>query len=261
MSMYTTGEIAKLCGVSVRTVQYYDTRGILVPGTLSEGGRRLYSEDDLNKMKIICFLRSLELPIDSIKELLSDKDSEKVISMLLDGQESVLRREIAEKEEKAAKIADVKKTLRLLPRISAESFSDVAYIMENKKHLRRTHAFLLTIGLLMNAIQVSALALWIFEGIWWVFVLGEAIALALAVWASVFYFKRAAYICPECHMVFKPTFKESFFAHHTPYTRKLTCTHCGHRGFCIETYGKDVPTAANEAENNRKGGNNRAGTI
>lgn len=42
MSKYTTGEIAKLCGVSVRTVQYYDTRNILTPSELTEGGRRLY---------------------------------------------------------------------------------------------------------------------------------------------------------------------------------------------------------------------------
>ena len=41
MSKYTTGEIAKLCGVSVRTVQYYDSRNILIPSELSEGGRRL----------------------------------------------------------------------------------------------------------------------------------------------------------------------------------------------------------------------------
>ena len=41
MSKYTTGEVAKLCGVTVRTVQYYDTRGILAPSELSEGGRRL----------------------------------------------------------------------------------------------------------------------------------------------------------------------------------------------------------------------------
>lgn len=33
--LYTTGEIAKLCGVSVRTVQYYDTRGILIPSSPS----------------------------------------------------------------------------------------------------------------------------------------------------------------------------------------------------------------------------------
>ena len=50
MSKYTTGEIAKLCGVSVRTVQYYDERGILIPSELSEGGRRLYSEDDYKKI-------------------------------------------------------------------------------------------------------------------------------------------------------------------------------------------------------------------
>ena len=37
MSKYTTGEMAKLCGVTVRTVQYYDTRGILIPSALSEG--------------------------------------------------------------------------------------------------------------------------------------------------------------------------------------------------------------------------------
>lgn len=55
MSKYTTGELAKLCDVSVRTVQYYDTRGILVPSELTEGGRRLYSEDDLKRMKTICF--------------------------------------------------------------------------------------------------------------------------------------------------------------------------------------------------------------
>ena len=54
MSMYTTGEIARLCGVSVRTVQYYDSRNILIPSRLSEGGRRLYSEDDLRRMKLTC---------------------------------------------------------------------------------------------------------------------------------------------------------------------------------------------------------------
>ena len=71
MSKYTTGEIARLCGVTVRTVQYYDRRNILNPSELSEGGRRLYTEDDLRRMKLICYLRSLDLPIDSIAQLLS----------------------------------------------------------------------------------------------------------------------------------------------------------------------------------------------
>lgn len=50
MSQYTTGEVAKLCGVSVRTVQYYDTRGVVCPSELSEGGRRLYTAADVRKM-------------------------------------------------------------------------------------------------------------------------------------------------------------------------------------------------------------------
>ena len=66
MSTYTTGDIAKLCNVSVRTVQYYDTRGILQPTELSEGGRRLYTEQDLEKMKIICALKELDLSLDLI---------------------------------------------------------------------------------------------------------------------------------------------------------------------------------------------------
>ena len=41
MSKYTTGELAKLCGVTFRTVQYYDTRGILIPSEISEKQEKL----------------------------------------------------------------------------------------------------------------------------------------------------------------------------------------------------------------------------
>ena len=75
MSKYTTGEIAKLCGVSVRTVQYYDDRGILIPSELSEGGRRLYSEQDLKRMKTVCFLRDTGLSLNSIGELMREDNA------------------------------------------------------------------------------------------------------------------------------------------------------------------------------------------
>lgn len=90
MSKYTTGELAKLCGVTVRTVQYYDTRGILIPSGLSEGGRRLYSEDDLKRMKVICFLRELDLPIDAIPQILKEEHPDKVISLLVEQHETIL---------------------------------------------------------------------------------------------------------------------------------------------------------------------------
>ena len=86
MSQYTTGELAKLCGVTVRTVQYYDTRGILIPTALSEGGRRLYTDDDVRRLKIICFLRDMGLPIDAIAQLLAEEEPGRAVELLLQQQ-------------------------------------------------------------------------------------------------------------------------------------------------------------------------------
>ena len=234
MSKYTTGEIAKLCGVTVRTVQYYDTRGILVPTELSEGGRRLYSEDDLKRMKIICFLRDLGLPIDSISQLLSEDDPGSVISLLLEQQEQVLKEELGERQEKLHKLEELKIGLKNVKVFSVESIGDIAYIMSNRKKLRKIHTILLISGIPINILQWVSIILWIMKGFWWLFVIWAVIAIPYGILISQYYFRHVSYICPQCHTVFGPTFKEAFWARHTPATRKLTCTSCGHHGFCVE---------------------------
>ena len=135
MSKYTTGEIAKLCGVSVRTVQYYDTRNILTPSELTEGGRRLYSEEDLKRMKIICFLRDAGISINSIGELLSEHDPGSVISVLLEQQENILKEEIHERQVKLDMLDGIKQELKTIENFSIESIGDIAYAMENKKKM------------------------------------------------------------------------------------------------------------------------------
>ena len=236
MSNYTTGEIAKLCGVSVRTVQYYDNRGILNPSELSEGGRRLYSEEDLEKMKIVCFLRELDFSLDNIGKLMSEENSEKVISLILDEQERELREELTEKQEKLERLENLHKSLKKAERFSVESIGDVAHVMENKKKMRKLHTTLLLTGLPVSLLEVGTFILWIMKGIWWPFVAYAAIAIAYGIWVSKYYFSRTAYICPECHETFVPKFKEAFWANHTPTTRKVTCSHCGIKSFCVETY-------------------------
>lgn len=240
MSKYTTGEIAKYCGVSVRTVQYYDTRGILVPSELSEGGRRLYSEEDLKRMKIICFLRELDLPINSIGELLAEEHPEEVIFLLLEEQEKTLRAEVSERRARLDKLESLRQELKRVEHFSVESIGDVAHIMERKKKLRRVHAIMIALGIVMDVVEVGTIVLWTQTGIWQPFAIGMAAVVAMAVWISAFYFKRAAYICPQCHTIFKPRFRQAFWANHTPNTRKLTCTACGHKGFCVETYGEEA---------------------
>ena len=169
MSKYTTGEIAKLCGVSVRTVQYYDERGILIPSELSEGGRRLYSEDDYKKLKIICFLRDAGISIKSIGELLSESNPSSVISVLLEKQEQLLQNEVKERQEQLAMLEGIKKALKGIENFSVESIGDIACAMENKKKMKQLHAVLLITGIPLNIIQWVSIILWITTGIQWLF--------------------------------------------------------------------------------------------
>ena len=238
MSKYTTGEIAKLCGVTVRTVQYYDTRGILIPSELSEGGRRIYSEDDLKRMKVICFLRELDLPIDAISQILKEEHPEKVISLLVEQQETVLLDEISENQVKLAKLRELKSGLSGKS-FSLESISDIAIIMQGKKKLKRMRLMTILTGLPVTGLQLFAIIFWIIKGIWWPFVTWVIVAAVWGIIISRYYFRSVKYICPECHEVFRPTLKEAFWAKHTPTTRKLTCTKCGHKGFCVEIWGGD----------------------
>lgn len=169
MSKYTTGEIAKLCGVSVRTVQYYDTRGILTPSELTEGGRRLYSEDDLKRMRIVCFLRDAGISINNIGELLSENNPGNVISVLLEQQEQFLREEVHERQVKLNMLDGIKRELKSVENFSIESIGDIAYVMENKKKMRQLHAIMLVTGIPISIIQWTSIILWIVAGIWWPF--------------------------------------------------------------------------------------------
>ena len=235
MSKYTTGEIAKLCGVTVRTVQYYDTRGILVPGELTEGGRRLYTDDDVKRMKIICFLRDLGLSIDAIRQLLSEEDPGSVIALLLDQQEAALKGEISEREAQVRKIAELRSGLKGVGDFSIESIGDIATVMTNKKKLRNLRIFMVLTAIPLGVLQWSSIALWVFKGIWWLFPVWVAVAIPYIIWFSRWYFRKMAYICPQCHAVFQPSIREGFWASHTYATRRLTCPSCGHHGFCVET--------------------------
>ena len=238
-TLYTTGEIAKICGVSVRTVQYYDTRGILVPSSLSEGGRRLYSEADLGKMKIICFLRELDVSLNSIDELMREENSAEIISLILDEQKKLLSSEISEKESKLKKLEELQQNLKRVENYSLASIGDIARIMENKNKMNKLHAVLLLSGLPFSVLQITSIILWIATGIWWPFAVYVAVIIPYAIWVSNYYFRRVAYVCPECHEIFVPKFRQAFWANHTPTTRKLTCTKCGYKGFCVETYKQE----------------------
>lgn len=235
MSKYTTGEAAKMCGVSVRTVQYYDSRGILAPTEISEGGRRLYSQGDITRLKVICALRDMGISINAIAGILEEERPGDVIGLILSEQAKALREEISERQAQLENVERMQQMAEMWPEFSVESINDIAHIMENRKKLRRTRMIMGVTAGIAGVVQWGSFIYWIVTGNWRLFAVGYPLVILWCIWLVRFYFKRVSYICPKCHGVFKPGVKEFLFAKHTFATRKLTCKCCGHHGYCVET--------------------------
>lgn len=69
MKKYTVQQLAKLAGVSVRTLHHYDEIGLLKPADRSEKGYRYYGRDELLLLQQIMFYRELDIPLKDIAEL------------------------------------------------------------------------------------------------------------------------------------------------------------------------------------------------
>jgi DNA-binding transcriptional MerR regulator len=69
---YQVNEVARLAGVSVRTLHHYDAVGLLVPSGRTDSGYRLYDDDALLRLQQIIIGRELGLPLEKIRCALDD---------------------------------------------------------------------------------------------------------------------------------------------------------------------------------------------
>jgi len=68
--MKTVKEVSKLAGVSVRTLHYYDTIGLLKPTEVTGAGHRLYDDTALERLQAILLFRELEFSLKEIKNIM-----------------------------------------------------------------------------------------------------------------------------------------------------------------------------------------------
>lgn len=64
-------EVAKLTGITVRTLHYYDEIDLLKPSKITEAGYRLYDEDVIALLQQILFFRELDFPLNEIKDIIT----------------------------------------------------------------------------------------------------------------------------------------------------------------------------------------------
>ncbi|MGI5912880.1 MAG: MerR family transcriptional regulator [Syntrophomonadaceae bacterium] len=88
--IFPIGEIAKLTGVTIRTLQYYDNIGLVPAKRDNSSGRRYYREADLTRLQQVLFYKSLGLQIEDIKNLLVETITPDQISNVLRRQLDIL---------------------------------------------------------------------------------------------------------------------------------------------------------------------------
>lgn len=91
-------EFAKLAGVSVRTLHYYDEIGLLKPAFVDKkNGYRVYDEISLERMQEILFYRELDFELKSIAEILSSPDYDKQKALAEQRKLLILKKERLER--------------------------------------------------------------------------------------------------------------------------------------------------------------------
>ncbi|MGF1464646.1 MAG: MerR family transcriptional regulator [Sandaracinaceae bacterium] len=68
-SALTTGDLARACQTTLRTVRFYEEAGLLCPEARSDGGHRQFADDELAKLQLIMDLREAGLSLNDIKAL------------------------------------------------------------------------------------------------------------------------------------------------------------------------------------------------
>jgi len=235
MSKYTTGEMANLCNISVRTVQFYDTKGILPPTDLTEGGRRLYTDDDLTKLRLICTLKTIGLSLELIKGILESEAPTKVLELLLDEHAKSLGNEISERQKQLETVEVIKKSIRNNAAIPVNSIIDIERTMKQNKKVRTKFRKLVALACVITLPTAAAITLWVMRGMWVPFAVVFPLSQAAALLLDRHFYKDTAFICPECNGVFTPPYSKVMFTSGTTKARWLACTKCGYKGYCVET--------------------------
>ena len=103
---YSINELAKLAGISTRTLRYYDKQGLLKARRNPENNYRYYEESEVDQLQKILFLKLFDLPLEQIKQVM--QTSPKTQYQVLRNQRSKL---VAQEQNLDDLIRNLDKTL------------------------------------------------------------------------------------------------------------------------------------------------------
>lgn len=235
-NLYQTGELAKMCGTTVRTVQYYDSKGLLSPSDYSDGGRRLYTDGDVRQLRFILMLKAMGLKLAQIKGVMESPHRNSVLKLLLDEQAASVKQEIAKNTEQLNILNIARKDIDNFGYMVATDKQTMVTRMSDEQARKKFLITFVTIGILMDLAWIGTLVLGIMTRIWWPFPMALVFAVVAATLCVRNYYNHVTYLCPVCGAEFRPKLGQFFWSNHTPRTRKLTCPCCHQKDWCVERF-------------------------
>lgn len=230
---YTTGEVSKLCHISMRTVQYYDKYNLVKPSQISEGGRRLYSHDDIRKIEIILLYKEVGFSLEEIKKIIMNKNNSELVRYLITKQREFIKREIILLQDKEKKLEVLNEEIGNRDIENLDELKNLTNHYDKHKEVEKKTNLLLW-GFVVSLIIVFSLLSQFKE-------VGKIIAIIIVacLLLGLIYYHNAnnAYICPYCQKKFSITFIQDMFSLNNGKKGKvLKCPNCGYKGSMKETY-------------------------
>ncbi len=108
---YSSGDLARATGNTVRTIRFYEEQGLLRPAVVSEGGHRRYTEEDLERLRLIADLRELGVPLSEIRSVLDLRSGCNTAAEFAERFEQVLVSHIEQCQKRLERLRRVKREL------------------------------------------------------------------------------------------------------------------------------------------------------
>ncbi len=89
---YQIGEVSRITGISKDTLHFYTKIGLVTPDYINpENHYHYYSRWNMYQLDIITTCRNLKIPLEKVKEIISSRDNEKVVKLLMEYRSEALR--------------------------------------------------------------------------------------------------------------------------------------------------------------------------
>ncbi|USG67861.1 MerR family transcriptional regulator [Brevibacillus ruminantium] len=126
--LWKVGELAKLTGLTIRTLRFNDQIGLFSPSAHSDSGHRLYNEADLSRLQQILSLKELGLSLEEIKSVVTGGHFSplEIVSLQIDRLKETIRKQ----QKLLAELEYVSNLMHLKQPVTVEDFTKLLEMMK-----------------------------------------------------------------------------------------------------------------------------------